>query len=111
VDFLALSGYNVKYMLRFHKHWQRLSVDENNKFIIGGLIMSKNTNNQELRKLIAKLESKVDHLETEFMYVNELLVQVGFPEGIETLKIAAEELLSETIENAYQRKNRPFDNC
>ena len=73
--------------------------------------MSKNTNNQEFRRLIAQLESKVDHLEAEFVYVNELLVQVGFPEGIETLKVAAKELLSETTENAYQRKQRPFDNC
>ncbi len=46
--------------------------------------------------LIAALESKIDHLETELSYLNRLLIDCGFPEGIATLKLTAEELLSET---------------
>lgn len=46
-------------------------------------------------QVIAALESKIDFLETELSYLNELLVGVGFPEGIQTLKMSAEELLAE----------------
>lgn len=46
--------------------------------------------------LIAALESKIDHLETELSYLNTLLIEVGFPEGIATLKLSAQELLNET---------------
>lgn len=46
--------------------------------------------------LIAALESKIDHLETELSYLNRLLQEVGFSEGITTLKQTAEELLRET---------------
>ena len=45
---------------------------------------------------IAALESHVDHLETELSYLNHLLIRCGFPEGIATLKMTAEELLKET---------------
>ena len=46
---------------------------------------------------IAILESHIDHLETELSYLNDLLIRCGFPEGIATLKMTAEELLSETV--------------
>ena len=49
---------------------------------------------EEARQL-AHLESQVDHLETELSYLNELLIQCGFPEGIETLKMTAHELIEE----------------
>ena len=39
------------------------------------------------------LQSKIDHLETELSYIQELLVKCGFSEGIQTLKMAAEELI------------------
>ncbi len=42
---------------------------------------------------IANLESLVDHLKTELSYLNKLLTDCGFNEGISTLKLAAEELL------------------
>ena len=54
--------------------------------------MDKNLNNEELRTRVATLESQVDLLEAELTYLNGLLVEVGFPEGIETLKATAEEL-------------------
>ena len=61
-----------------------------------------NLNQEELRTLVAKLESKVDLLEAELSYMNRLLVNVGFPEGIETLKATAEELLAEGSINIHQ---------
>lgn len=51
----------------------------------------KKTNN----KMVAALESKIDHLETELTYLNTLLINCGFPEGIKTLKSTAEELIQE----------------
>ena len=53
--------------------------------------MEHNNNNAAI------LESRIDHLETELSYLNNLLVQCGFPEGIATLKMTAEELLKETL--------------
>lgn len=50
--------------------------------------------------VIAYLESKIDHLETELSYLNRLLIDCGFPEGIATLKLTAEELLSETTSSS-----------
>jgi hypothetical protein len=44
---------------------------------------------------IARLESRIDMLETEITYLNRLLVDCGFPEGITTLKETALELLQE----------------
>ncbi|NRA90550.1 MAG: hypothetical protein HRU43_05425 [Simkaniaceae bacterium] len=64
--------------------------------------MDKNLNNEELKARIATLESQVDHLGTEMTYLNGLLIEVGFPEGIETLKATAEELISDG-EHAHQR--------
>ncbi len=49
----------------------------------------------QLKASVASLESKTDMLETELMYLNDLLVRCGFPEGIKTLKETAHELLAE----------------
>ena len=43
----------------------------------------------------ARLESKVDVLETELSYLDTMLKKSGFPEGISTLKKTVEDLLSE----------------
>ena len=51
--------------------------------------------NNDLRSKVAHLESKVDMLEAELGYLNEMLVRCGFPEGITTLKATVEELLAE----------------
>lgn len=45
------------------------------------------------KSLIAALESRVDMLETELSYVNQILVDCGFPEGLSTLKMTVEEML------------------
>jgi hypothetical protein len=51
--------------------------------------------NKELMKRVAFLESKLDMLESELTYLNGMLVDCGFSEGIETLKETVEEMLSE----------------
>ena len=48
---------------------------------------------------IAVLESRIDHLETELSYLDNLLIQCGFSEGISTLKLTAEELIKENLYN------------
>ncbi len=50
---------------------------------------------QDLNSKIASLETKVDYLESELTYIDQLLLKCGFPEGITTLKWTVEELLSE----------------
>ena len=50
-------------------------------------------NKQTLISKIAHLESKLDMTESELVYVNKLLLDVGFPDGIEGLKHALEEVL------------------
>lgn len=52
-------------------------------------------NNQELNSKIGILETKVDMLESELTYLNELLIRCGFPQGIQTLKATVEELLAD----------------
>jgi hypothetical protein len=53
-------------------------------------------NTTELNSKIAGLESHVDLLESELSYIDQLLLKCGFPEGIKTLKMTVEELLSES---------------
>ena len=50
---------------------------------------------KELLATVAGLESKVDHLEAELLYMDDLLLRCGFPEGLNTLKEAVEEMLAE----------------
>lgn len=45
--------------------------------------------------MLARLESKVDMLETELTFLDHLLVDCGFSEGIKTLKETALDLLAE----------------
>ena len=58
--------------------------------------MHKGVSKKALSGRVACLESQVDHLESELTYLNGLLVEVGFSDGIQTLKETAEELLKET---------------
>jgi len=58
--------------------------------------------NQDLLAHIASLESKVDFLESELTYLNQILIRSGFPEGIQTLKMTVEELLTEEAEAAHK---------
>lgn len=54
--------------------------------------------------MIAKLESKVDLLEAELVYLDKVLSHCGFPEGIQTLKKAVEEMLLDDPEFVDVRK-------
>ncbi|MCB1073651.1 MAG: hypothetical protein H7A41_04880 [Chlamydiales bacterium] len=65
--------------------------------------MDKNLNQEDLKARAAKLESQVDLLEAELTYLNGLLIEVGFPEGIKTLKATAEELLAEGSLNSHEK--------
>lgn len=49
-------------------------------------------NNNLLQRKIAKLESLYDQLQSEVNYLDQLLKEVGFEEGLKTLKEAAIEL-------------------
>jgi len=51
--------------------------------------------NKELRNKVARLESRLDQVESELIYLNDLLLNCGFPEGVETLKTTIEELLAQ----------------
>lgn len=53
-----------------------------------------NIKEEKLHKNCARLESQVDLLETEILTMNQLLLDIGFPEGMSSLKKAAKELLS-----------------
>lgn len=55
-------------------------------------------NKIELNKKIANLESKVDFLEAELSYLNKILIDCGFPQGIHSLKSTIEEVLSEGLD-------------
>ncbi len=68
--------------------------------------MDNNLNKNKLTHTVAKLESQVDFLEAELTYLNGLLMKVGFPEGIKTLKASAEELLAEGTFGLHQRHQR-----
>lgn len=60
--------------------------------------------NKQYEKTIAKLVSKVDMLEAELIYLNKILIEAGFPEGIRTLKASVEELLEEEVEVARSQR-------
>ena len=52
-------------------------------------------NKQNVLAQLAALESKNDLLEAELVYLNEMLIRCGFPEGIKTLKETVQEVLAE----------------
>lgn len=56
---------------------------------------------EELLKKISELESVNDQLQTELRYLDYLLKEIGFIEGLKTLKFAAKEM----IEEDTQEKN------
>lgn len=49
----------------------------------------------EMQKRISELESINDQLQTEIRYLDQLLREVGFDEGLKTLKFAAQELIEQ----------------
>lgn len=52
-------------------------------------------NKTQIQQKIARLEFIQDQLETELVYVDDLLKSVGFPKGLESAKEVAEEMLEQ----------------
>ena len=50
---------------------------------------------ERLKKRISELESLNDQLVTEMQYLDQLLKEVGFENGLQTLKMAALDLLEQ----------------
>ncbi len=48
-----------------------------------------------LKRRIAELESINDQLETELLYVDELMRQLGFSHGLATVKATASEIINQ----------------
>jgi hypothetical protein len=63
-------------------------------------------NLHQLKARVASLESKIDMLESELMYLNDMLIRCGFPEGVATLKETVQELLAEDA-SEYRNHERP----
>jgi hypothetical protein len=59
----------------------------------------------QLKARVASLESKIDMLESELMYLNDMLMRCGFPEGVATLKETVQELLAEDA--SHSNRERP----
>ncbi len=59
---------------------------------------------QELLACIARMESRVDLLETELSYIHEMLIRCGFPEGITSLKDTMQELIEEGLIPEEQKR-------
>jgi hypothetical protein len=55
---------------------------------------------EEMLRRISELESLNDQLASELRYLDKLLKQVGFEEGLRTLKFAAEEMLDQDKESS-----------
>lgn len=53
----------------------------------------------ELLKKLAELESINDQLQAELRDLDSLMKELGFPEGLQTLKKAAKEILEEDSES------------
>ncbi len=51
--------------------------------------------NKSYEKKIAYLEFVNDQLSTEITYIDQLLRLIGFPDGIATIKTAAQEVIEE----------------
>lgn len=54
--------------------------------------------NKSLEKKLAYMEFVNDQLASELRYVDNLLRVIGFPEGLDTIKSAAEEVIEEEEE-------------
>ncbi len=52
-------------------------------------------NQEKLLKKVSELESINDQLQAEIRYLDKLLKEVGFEEGLKTLKYAAHELIEQ----------------
>lgn len=63
-------------------------------------------NKAQLQQQIARLEFIHDQLETELVYVDNLLKSVGFPRGLESAKEVALELLEESSQESQTENDK-----
>lgn len=68
-------------------------------------------NKAQLLQKIARLESVHDQLESEIIYVDNLLKSVGFPLGIASAKEVALELLSELDQKEESKAENERENA
>jgi len=57
--------------------------------------MEKNMEKEQFLRKISELESINDQLASELRFLDDLLRQVGFEDGLQTLKSAAEDLIEQ----------------
>ncbi len=60
---------------------------------------------EQMLKKISELESINDQLQTEIRYLDKLLREVGFDEGLKTLKFAAKELIEQDKHEQAERES------
>lgn len=53
---------------------------------------------KELEAKIARLEFENDQLNAELAYMDQLLKEVGFSEGLKSVKVVALEMVEETLD-------------
>lgn len=66
--------------------------------------------NKTLLKKIAYLEFENDQLQTEIQYVDHLLKLIGFSDGLETIKLAAQEIINQNEESVDNTETKEADN-
>lgn len=59
-------------------------------------------NQKNLEKKIASLEFANDQLLSELTHIDQLLKLIGFPEGLSTIKAAAQHILEEDVESSEE---------
>lgn len=59
---------------------------------------------EDLLKRVSELESINDQLLTEIRYLDQLLRQVGFEDGLKTLKFAAKEMIEQDKNPNYEEE-------
>jgi len=57
---------------------------------------------EQMLKRISELESLNDQLQAEIRYLDQLLREVGFEEGLKTLKFAAKELIEQDRNSEFE---------
>ena len=57
---------------------------------------------QELNQKIAQLEFQQDQLLTELHHIDHLLRSIGFPDGLHSIKMTAQELLNTYDEESFE---------
>lgn len=57
---------------------------------------------EQLLKRISELESINDQIQTELRYLDQLLREVGFEDGLKTLKFAAKEMIEQDRNQEYE---------